>query len=304
MDKMTIGREIYPGMQVMLWHGSSYDFSNENSETKRLGLILIEDGTGILRLGEHKILLAAPMILCINEQDKPYLEQGMNLKCKALFFTPDFVNSDLNFENFRDGYDSLSPTTKRDFTLLKPFSDRSTGYLGCISLSISAARKMSELFSTADAELESQKDWFWPCRSRSYLLEILFLIQRIFLDPTKDDNEIRLTGTSSEIDAVIIYLHTNYCNKITMAEIANEFHTNRTTLNEKFTKATGITIIEYLIRLRIRLASMMLRDTMIPVSEILERVGFKDNAHFNRMFNKYIGYSPSAYRNSFNLLGR
>jgi AraC-like DNA-binding protein len=40
----------------------------------------------------------------------------------------------------------------------------------------------------------------------------------------------------------------------------------------------------------------MLRDTMMPISEIYERVGFNDPAHFGRQFRKYYGVPPSEYR--------
>lgn len=33
------------------------------------------------------------------------------------------------------------------------------------------------------------------------------------------------------------------------------------------------------------MASIMLRDTGLPVNEIMERVGFLDSAHFLRTFN-------------------
>jgi AraC-like DNA-binding protein len=68
---------------------------------------------------------------------------------------------------------------------------------------------------------------------------------------------------------------------------------------EKFRSSTGTSIIEYLVKLRIKIASTMLRDTMLPVSEILDRVGFNDSVHFIRMFKKHIGCTPSEYREKF-----
>jgi len=59
---------------------------------------------------------------------------------------------------------------------------------------------------------------------------------------------------------------------------------------------TGMTIVAYLIQLRIKLAATMLRDTGLPVTEIHQRVGFNDDSHFRRTFRKYTGASPSEYR--------
>jgi AraC-like DNA-binding protein len=75
-----------------------------------------------------------------------------------------------------------------------------------------------------------------------------------------------------------------------------KFHINRTTLADKFTKSTGMSVMDYLIRLRVKMAAIMLRDTMLSVSEISYRVGFNDITHFGRTFRKHMGYSPSEYR--------
>jgi YesN/AraC family two-component response regulator len=47
------------------------------------------------------------------------------------------------------------------------------------------------------------------------------------------------------------------------------------------------------------MASIMLRETMLPISEILNRVGINDNVHFSRMFKKHMGYTPSGYREKY-----
>ena len=81
--------------------------------------------------------------------------------------------------------------------------------------------------------------------------------------------------------------------------MAQRFHTNRTTLTERFGLVTGQPVLSYLIRLRVRLASLMLRDTMLPVSEVMTRVGFTDSTHFGRTFRKHLGCTPSEYRTRF-----
>jgi transcriptional regulator GlxA family with amidase domain len=53
-------------------------------------------------------------------------------------------------------------------------------------------------------------------------------------------------------------------------------------------------------RLRLRMASVLLGETTLPVSEIMRRVGFGDATHFGRTFRKYTGYPPSEYRQRFN----
>lgn len=101
------------------------------------------------------------------------------------------------------------------------------------------------------------------------------------------------------INDIIFYLYSNYPNKVTINDLMNIFHINRTSLMEKFSKSTGSTIMNYLTKIRINVAAMVLRDTTIPVSEVMERVGFNDMSHFGRMFKKYLGCSPTEYRQKY-----
>ena len=71
-------------------------------------------------------------------------------------------------------------------------------------------------------------------------------------------------------------------------------------LNEnEFIKATGMPVIAYLISLRLKMAATFLRETLLPVSEIIGRSGFKDRSHFVRIFKKYLGLTPYEYRKKY-----
>jgi AraC family L-rhamnose operon regulatory protein RhaS len=110
------------------------------------------------------------------------------------------------------------------------------------------------------------------------------------------DDNYKVLESESEMDKVILFLHTNYEQKITLNQLTELFHINRTTLSEEFIKATGLSVIDYLIKLRIKIASIFLSQTGIPISEILHRTGFNDSTHFGKMFRKHTGFSPSQYR--------
>lgn len=43
----------------------------------------------------------------------------------------------------------------------------------------------------------------------------------------------------------------------------------------------------------------MLRDTLLPISEIMYRVGFNEANHFSRIFKKHMNVSPSDYRKKY-----
>jgi transcriptional regulator GlxA family with amidase domain len=98
---------------------------------------------------------------------------------------------------------------------------------------------------------------------------------------------------------LISYLHTNYMEKISINKLAKLFCTNRTTLADFFRRNTGDSIIAHLIKIRIDVACLMLRNTELPVAEITRRTGFNDLTHFARMFKKKMNQTPSEYREKY-----
>ncbi len=65
---------------------------------------------------------------------------------------------------------------------------------------------------------------------------------------------------------------------------------------KSFKKATGMTFTEYLSRVRIEKARELLVNPNVRVSEVAFEVGFQSLTHFNRVFRRVLGQSPSAFR--------
>jgi len=57
--------------------------------------------------------------------------------------------------------------------------------------------------------------------------------------------------------------------------------------------------MKYFTQMRMQLASILLRDTEIPILEVAFKVVYSDAAYFSRAFKLYCGTSPSEYRYSF-----
>lgn len=63
-----------------------------------------------------------------------------------------------------------------------------------------------------------------------------------------------------------------------------------------FKKATGLTFTDYLARTRVERAKNLLLNPNIRVSEVAYDSGFISLTHFNRVFKKVVGKSPTLYR--------
>ena len=63
-----------------------------------------------------------------------------------------------------------------------------------------------------------------------------------------------------------------------------------------FKKGTGVNFTEYVCRVRIESAKNLLLNPNLRISEIAYEVGFQSLTHFNRVFKKTVGESPTEYR--------
>jgi len=69
----------------------------------------------------------------------------------------------------------------------------------------------------------------------------------------------------------------------------------------RFTRATGLTPIEYIQHLRVDQAKRRLERSTTPVDEIGWQIGYENPAFFRRLFKRTTGVSPSHYRRRFTL---
>jgi AraC-like DNA-binding protein len=63
-----------------------------------------------------------------------------------------------------------------------------------------------------------------------------------------------------------------------------------------FKKSTGMTLTEYVNRRRIEWAKRKLVNPQARVTEVAYEVGYQSLSQFNRSFLKYVGVSPTRFR--------
>lgn len=90
-------------------------------------------------------------------------------------------------------------------------------------------------------------------------------------------------------------LRNNYHNGITVGDVAAQINVSRAYLRNMFVKAKGISPQQFLMNVRMERAEELLRREH-TVSEIALATGYSDVLQFSRIFFKYHGMSPSAYR--------
>ena len=114
-------------------------------------------------------------------------------------------------------------------------------------------------------------------------------------------NQIAVQEANSEppiISRAKDYINRHKSDFISLSEVARALNVSTFYFCKLFKKATGLNFTEYLSRVRIEKAKARLLNPNLRVSEIAYEVGFQSLTHFNRVFLRIVGRSPTAYRSS------
>ncbi len=95
---------------------------------------------------------------------------------------------------------------------------------------------------------------------------------------------------------VLGYMQSHYRRPISLEELVAYAGMSKRSFMRVFHEATGLSPIDYLIRLRIAKACALLGHSKQSITEIAYEVGFEDSNYFTRQFKRVVGESPGRYR--------
>ena len=104
---------------------------------------------------------------------------------------------------------------------------------------------------------------------------------------------------ADSIQKAVAFLQDNYANpELCLKMVADYVALNEKYFSTRFTKECGSSFIAYLNNLRLFHAQEFLMQTDLKMYEISDRVGYNNVEHFNHIFKKKFGKTPSEYRKS------
>lgn len=98
------------------------------------------------------------------------------------------------------------------------------------------------------------------------------------------------------LSIVLDRLNSDYCRKLTLAEVAADVAVHPVHLSRVFRRFVGEGICDYVHRLRIRDACCRMLSPQNSLAAISMETGFADQSHFNRAFRKFTGANPTIFR--------
>lgn len=94
------------------------------------------------------------------------------------------------------------------------------------------------------------------------------------------------------------YMLENLNRSITLDELSKATGFSLSTIKRIFSSQAGCGALHYFIRLKIKEAKRLIRETDMSITEISESLGFSSIHYFSRIFKNITGVSPSSYAKS------
>ena len=186
--------------------------------------------------------------------------------------------------------------------------------LACINLSVTSAAEL-RIFEQLDSALidHSGDPHIWQTvelllgevdRQRigarsiieSLTKNLLLLAMREHLGKMRADNPLRLLLAEPQIARVVNAITKNPGGRHTMVSLAQLAAMTPQALSRRFEAIFAMAPNEYVLHVRLTMAEALLRNTDLPVKTIAGKIGFASRSHFSRLFSKFSGCDPTAFR--------
>lgn len=115
----------------------------------------------------------------------------------------------------------------------------------------------------------------------------------------KEKSKTTILYSPVEIETIFrikLYLEQNYALPLTLGGLSRSFGLNLFKLKHLFKEVTGFPVIQYLQRVRLNEASVLLADQSLQVDQIASLVGYQYTNNFSTAFKKWFGCTPTQYR--------
>lgn len=198
-------------------------------------------------------------------------------------FTPDAVDDSLvNSHNARDVL---------QFLLFQPFFEQTQRF--CLHLNVRSDKEgISRLLEEMTTEYMQHR------RGCEAILrgDLLVLLSKIFRLAIEQNENTAQKHRREIVNSALDYLKTNYSHSLSVDDVARNVLLSPSYFSSVFKEHTGLSITDYIQRLRIEKACEMLEKTNYTVGEIMGMVGYNDSKSFYKVFKRCVKLTPGEYK--------
>ena len=148
-----------------------------------------------------------------------------------------------------------------------------------------------------NAFLQFEKSEFgYEILVREYLSHMWYIMLKNIQDLNLNKNN-RNDLNSERIKNILSFVHKNYNKQITLNNISKVVNLSERECLRCFKNTLGISPIQYILKYKVSIAAKMLSETKDSITIISDTVGFDSPSYFSKIFKRFIGITPTQYRN-------
>jgi AraC-type DNA-binding domain-containing proteins len=254
-------------------------------------IAFVFSGKGIHVFGNHRQPVSKGD-LCIINIDTPHCfypndkQNSDNLKVYNCMFMPEFIkNMDIKTELLQSIINIF---------LYKSIYSEEIKHTPDLSLSGSYIKEIETVFEEMYSEYNKKEEGYADILSL-LLYRLLILIYRAYKKQNETSNNADLYRQLL-IHKTIEYLNENYSSKLSLDEICQHAYLSKSYYSSLFKKITGISVFDYIQKIRIEKACQLLSETSNKITAIAFSVGYSNYRFFNKTFKKVMGITALEYR--------
>ncbi len=131
---------------------------------------------------------------------------------------------------------------------------------------------------------------------RSLNKEIIIENIELALQMASGPDATESSSISEQVESVHDYIKKHYMERLSLADLAEQFYVEPSYLSRKFSQRYNETITAYITGCRMDRAKELMKDDENKLEAISFEVGYDDYNYFSRVFRRFEGVSPSEYR--------
>lgn len=204
-------------------------------------------------------------------------------------FMPEFINQ--NFQSL----DTIGSFF--DFAYIEPFLVSENKVKPRLNLCGKVQTEVESILNEALKEYNEKNDGY-SLLIKSLVLKLLVIVGREFTRELQGTESVNIYIRHKEaIFNSIRYINENYNKALSIEEVAKVSILSQSYFSYLFKSVTSKTFIEYLNGVRLAKAMELLKNTDMRVLDICYETGFNNINYFNKLFRKWAGVNPLAFRN-------
>ena len=239
-------------------------------------LVFVVSGTAVNETEYGRTPLAKGDLFVMQPGSVHHYTEINNFQHYIIFFRPEA------FDSFPEKFDALP-----NFKLLFQGGKDSSPLL---HISDSDIFEVMDKISGASREYLNRKPGWMEAVCAEAFRALIALLR--YASPIEHQSN----PTLFQIQKTIRYMEDNLAKTFTLRSLSTIAQMSVSNFRLRFHEFTGLSPIDYLIRLRLRQTAILLAYTEQSLTEIMELTGFSDGGYFGRQFRRAFGRTPRQFR--------